>query len=284
METVAEVFTRRNFGHVHPMEDVCSLSPDGRSFAVADGVTRDNYLADDAGPSGATQAAEILCESILSSIDVHVCDGRGLRLGFDRANEQIGKLNQQCGKGIDYRTNDYFGAVAAAAYICDSEHLHFGYVGDCRVFLMSATGERKLETPDDVAPVRSYLAYLKSSGVESQTERSVLIRSRVRNNSLFQDDLGNRPGYGVLTGEAGVKDFYRFGRVDLANGDLIAVFTDGLAPVVEREEFRQLTDAYPWDLDGRELQRRLADLCDHLAMTDLGIYGDDKALVLVRCK
>lgn len=276
-------FTQQNCGRAHPMEDVAALGAHDRCYVIADGVTRDSYSATEIASSGSAAAATIFCESVLSFLKSSSCDDDCLNLAFDTANQQIGELNRANGKGTDPISNDYFGAVGAAAFICDEGHLHFGYVGDCRIVVGGEKG-KILETPDEVAPVRAYLSYLKAHGLESRDMRSRLIRSQVRNNASFHDASGHPAGYGVFTGEAGVRDFYRIGRVSLSSNDLVLLFSDGMAPIVELDEFVHLINGFPELYARRDLQERLGLLCHGLSGAEPEKYGDDKALILVRCK
>jgi serine/threonine protein phosphatase PrpC len=283
MNISTAIFTQQNYHRKHPMEDVAALGTNRHSYALADGVTRDSYSPAEIRYSGSAKSAKIFCESVLSSLKNANCDDDSLRHAFDRANRGIGELNRADGKGTDPIDNDYFGAVGAAAFICHERHLHFGYVGDCRIIVYGENG-KILETPDDVAPVRAYLSYLKSHGMESKDTRSRLIRSHVRNNANFHGASGQQPGYGVFTGEIGVRDFYRVGRISLGNYNLILLFSDGMVPVVERDDFLRLINGFPERYEGRELQERMDLLCSTLGTLEPESYGDDKALILVRCQ
>lgn len=269
----------------HPMEDFCLVGPTGRAFAVADGVTQDRYTPTDfPNRSGAARAARLFCETVVA------CTGRNLRCdsdsvlrpAFDEANRSIWQLNEAAGiaQPLNFLEHDYFGAVGVAAFLCDDEvgHLHYGYVGDCRLVVLGTHGATKLETPDQVAAVGGYVQVQRFPSVLEQRR---VVRSTLRNKPPLTYAQGRVAGYGVFTGEAGVRQYYRFGQCRLQEGDHVFLVTDGFFPMLADPACTRLFESFVSEGDRVALRRRLARLCDRLAAA-AARFADDKAVVYFR--
>jgi serine/threonine protein phosphatase PrpC len=265
----------------HPEEDFYLIGHDQRIFAVADGVTRDRYTN---SWSGAAVAARLFCQLVIESLDMNrqdlsICE---FKRAFDRANGAIRSINEEAGiwHNTDYLENDYFGAVGVAAAICQDNCLYYGYVGDCSLVLLDSHGAVRFTTDDQVAPVRQYLDTLRSSSVMSPAARRWLVRSQIRNNSHYTDEAGTYIGYGVLTGEDGVRDFYRFGMERLNAGEVVILSSDGFAPLLAqsalREEIGQLAAH-----SGRCIEA-ITRAHSELSLVRPGILRDDITAVITR--
>lgn len=271
----------------HPMEDYALVSNSRRAFAVADGVTRDLYPDGGyPGESGAAEAAKIFCQNVVAHLEQYSsCDGDGsLRRAFDEANWRILELNERYGmpQRVDFLGNDYFGAVGAAATLCEEDFqstLRYGFVGDCRVMAIGAEGEKRLETPDEVDSVHRYM---ETVHFPSKQEASRFVRSFLRNSAEKVVANGRVVSYGVFTGEREVRHYYRFGKIPIREDDVILLFSDGLAPIYSTPAFQGLLKTYLRDSNGDKFREHLSELCCSLADENPREFGDDKTLLLVR--
>jgi serine/threonine protein phosphatase PrpC len=270
----------------HPMEDYCLIAACKCSFAVADGVTRTKYAKDDfPDNSGASQAAKLFCEVVTKHVTQHLedrprCSDDLLREAFDEANRRIFTLNKEAGiqEHLDFVDNDYFGTVGASAYFCGEGHLHYGYIGDCRVVVFNSQHETKLQTPDQVEKMKSYL---RRRSWEGKLRNRHLLHSTIRNNVDFVDEDGKTVGYGVLTGEQKAASYYRFGSLSVDPGDLVFLHTDGLSHFFSVPEFLGVFWTYIKDRDRHKFHTSISDICQRLGKSDPKKFGDDKALIFL---
>jgi serine/threonine protein phosphatase PrpC len=270
----------------HPMEDFCLTSDDGRIFVVADGVTRDTYERDDhPHGSGSAYAAELFCRRVLveltTSLSHHDDD---FAHAFDAANRDISDLNRLNADRIptDYLEDDLYGAVGLAAVVADDDSgqsVRYGYVGDCRIAVARPDSSIVIDNPYSLERLYAYLAKWRGGTPE---ERRRFIRANLRNNSRAIDPAWRTASYGVFTGEEDVRAYYRFGRIALEDARGLLIFSDGITPLVEDEEF--IAAVYSF-LDGGTadtFRERFQEVCQRAARADPRTFGDDKTLILIR--
>ena len=266
----------------HPLEDCFHIGASRLSFAVGDGVTRDSYdAADWRNGSGAAKAASLFCHAFVNvTDDYRSCDdGSLIRRALDTANQVIGELNElpRSRKLRDPVDNDLFGAVGVGAYICHAGHIHYGYVGDSALIVFDSDLTPTFRTKDQLRPLRRYFG---QPSARATPDIRRLVRSKIRNNSEFRDDHNHAVGYGVLTGELGVRDFFSVGQQSFPPGGLLVMISDGFLPFLELDEFAELLSRFR--REGRFPTEQLSALCDSLSTSDVRRYGDDKTLIVAR--
>lgn len=262
-----------------PNEDAFLVSEKAQVFAVADGVTQAHFADGSyAYPNGAKESANIFCRTVVGcleetlsyviarsgatpacrqaggnpgvgapTLDRHAHPAGSLAMtntmseAFDRANEKIMELNIR--EGIDKKMNyveyDWFDTVGVAGVILNNK-LYYGFVGDCGLAVYSAQdgpaiGWKKVfQTEDMVAPaVARFREQYKNYKDFSVNERMLIMHRDFRNNPNMQ-------GYGSFSGEEGVKKYYAFGSRELGKGDMIVLYSDGIVPYLEDENFIEI--------------------------------------------
>ena len=239
----------KNWKNLKPMEDSFGFSQDGNRIVVADGITRDpkgmpilpsmrnligmaNFFINYPRPSPAKVAANLCSETFVKSSEKN--SGEILK----EANRIIKEFNsryfQQNGD-LDYLENDYPACVASGVVV-EGEKMNWGFIADCGVAVFDKNGNRKFQTKNegpnsngsiDEDIIRRYKLKF------SQPEGRRLIRSRYRNNP------GNALAYGALTGEQTAEHYIQTGELKLSDGDLIAVYSDGVEDALKYPEFEK---------------------------------------------
>lgn len=204
-----------------PNEDYFLVSPTGKIFAVADGVTRTklpNGLYPN--PSGARMAAETFCQEAVSSLEGNIFSEKALVEAMNEANKEVFFLNEKQGvlKKLDYLVNDFFCTCGVIAAI-QEENLLYGYVGDCGITVFDKQGVCKLVSKNDVKPLE-------------ELREKISFESKEKKRLFWRKELRNRPdsklgSYGVLTGEKAVSNYYHAGKIKLEKNDLVILYTDG---------------------------------------------------------
>lgn len=207
---------------------------------VVDGITRDpigsselsvysqkDFLNKYPRPSGAEIAAKEICKTF------SIVNG-SLKDRLIQCNEEVKKLNDKYIKHCDYLQNDYYGAVASCIQIRNNI-LKYAYICDCGVIVYNSLGNIKFQTEDDKKLYSD--SYINQLGISwNLPETRVIVRRDFRNNlDNIQD--GRCVSYGALTGEKSANDFIRYGELQLSQGDLILVYSDGFANFLHDAEF-----------------------------------------------
>ncbi len=210
-------------------EDFSIFDNEKEYIVVADGVTRDVY--EKYGKSPAYNAAKLAVTSCASCFVKPVKDSRkAIKGGFEKANEKIRELNKKenlWGEGNnDYLDRDLAGTCLACILKRENK-IFYGYVGDCRIFKVSK--DKKLFITKDVVKE----AKLKFPKIKDKEKKIVLIRKERRNNPKSPHKT-----YGVLTGEKEAlnKKYFGVGDFSYKKGDIVGVFSDGVAPFVEKDK------------------------------------------------
>ncbi len=207
---------------------------------VADGITRDpigisdfskcnekEFLEKYPRPSGAELAAKKVCESFSNSKGT-------LKERLLIANKDVKKLNEKYIKNCDYLENDYYGTVASCISIQDNI-LHYAYICDCGVIVYDKEGKIKFKTEDDKELYSD--PYINKIGIPWHLpEARKNVRSKYRNNLNNIVD-GKCVSYGALTGEDEAINFIKEGNINLNNGDIIIVYSDGLTHFLNDKDF-----------------------------------------------
>lgn len=207
---------------------------------VADGITRDpigisdfskctkkEFLEKYPRPSGAELAAKVVCETFSKTTG-------SLVDRLIKSNENVKKLNEENIHECDYLENDYYGTVASCISI-QEDILKYAYICDCGIIVYDKNGNIKLKTEDDKELYSD--PYINKIGIPwNLPEARRIVRSEYRNN-LKNNIEGKCVSYGALTGETSAIGFIRSGQLELADGDIIIVYSDGLTYFLSDKEF-----------------------------------------------
>jgi hypothetical protein len=144
--------------------------------------------------------------------------------------------------------------------------------------VQAADGATTLQTADQVAEMK---AYLHASGQDHLRRSRRALHTQVRNNLDFRDAAGRLRGYGAFTGEPGVSAYWRVGMIDVQEGDVLALFTDGVAPYVDMPEFTAIVRMFVGDRNHSTCAMQLSRLFDRWSGREGAEFRDDKALIVV---
>lgn len=271
------------YGHLTPPEDSISFR-DG-VFAIGDGITRDpsshmdfkkqnieEILADYPNPSGARFVADIFCEAFVESGNKDVSRSEIIRR-FIQANRKIAQLNKKSIKKVDYLVNDFYGSAAAGAVLSKGK-LFWGVIADCGVIIFSKTGKRKFQSPNSMAIFERFTKNGKIKFKWETAEGRKLVRSQYRNNPK-QMINGVCASYGALTGEKTAEAFIYTGVEDIANGDLIVVYSDGFEPLLKHPKFFKTV----YNKSESIFEQKLIPFSLGLAKADYEKYGKERSLI-----
>ncbi|HTE57488.1 MAG TPA: hypothetical protein VK694_02000 [Verrucomicrobiae bacterium] len=247
----------------HPDEDARAWR-DNR-FAVFDGITL-LHQQPYPDPSPAAAAAQAGCQAVLDT----PLDAQGpektLRHMAAEANRHIKQLNQFLNiteQTVDYLAVQYAAAVGAYGFIQD-DTLHCAQLNDCEVMVLNKQGDITFRLETDTGPVNAYLRHLQDTHhfAASSPEEHQYARKNVINNTQLEFQ-GVPIRMGVFTGQEVAEQFITIGQHQLAPGDTVLFYSDGMLPFVDNPAFRKYlaTAADFKDLDSfhRSLGGRLAE-------------------------
>ena len=262
-------------GYDFPIED--QYYANENEAIVADGITRDpigmsdfskftkkEFLERYPRPSGAELAAKEVC-STFSKTTGSLVDR------LIEANRSVKRLNENSINECDYLENDYYGTVASCISIEDNI-LNYAYICDCGIIVYDKDGNVKYKTPDDKELYSD--PYINKIGIPwNLPEARRIVRSEYRNNLNNIID-GKCVSYGALTGEENAIDFIRTGRLELADGDIIIVYSDGFSYYLTENEF--INNIINFNKDSFE------KYIEEKSKEDYEKYGKEKTLVMFR--
>ena len=230
-------------------------------FVVTDGVSR-SFQEKYPSPS----PAKVVAEFVATSIGLHLIAGVDIVTAFKTGNKAAYFLNKVFGfLNTDYLFNDLAGCVASAITVHDKT-FKYGFIGDCGVARLNQKGELVWHTPDQVAPVVATFKNLISE--TAMNDRLVRIRRDFRNKPSADHST-----FGVLTGEKKAMDYVRTGEIEFEKGETIILYSDGVFPFFEDQEFRQVL------LLGNK--RKITQYLK--ANSSPTKNNDDKTLIILKC-
>lgn len=258
-----------------PIEDQFYASD--KEVIIADGITRDpigisdlskcsakEFLEKYPRPSGAYLAAKEICDTFSKT------DG-SLKDRLVLCNKDVKKLNDKYIKDCDYLQNDYYGAVAACIHI-ENNILKYAYICDSGVIVYDHLGNIKFQTKDDKESYSDY--YIDKISIPwNLPEKRVIVRRDYRNNTDNVQD-GICVSYGALTGEESAIEFIKSGSLELKNGDIIVVYSDGFTNFLHEKEFISHLIGF----NKEEFEKYI----NSKSMDDYDKYGKEKTLVLLK--
>lgn len=243
---------------------------------VVDGITRDptaiyklskltkeEIIKLPKHPSGAELAANTIVDTFYKS------EGTLLNK-FIECNKAVKELNKLYIPECDYLENDYYGAVASCINIKENK-LHYAYICDCGVIVYDKIGNIKFQTIDD--KVKYSNPYTKDLGSWKLPETRINIRKNYRNKP---DNIINNQcvSYGALTGEEEAISFIRTGIINIDEGDIIIVYSDGMINFLNNPDFINLIINFD--------KIKLENYINKLSIIDYEKYGKEKTLVVIK--
>lgn len=250
-----------------PSEDAFFTDEQHTVFAVADGVTRRGYQGDYPQPSPARLAAEQVVNDFAQTLPALKENNEvDFKVAWKSANQRVRQLNQELGlwDHCDYWANDFAGAVASCL-VLTADTFRYGFIGDCGVAQLAASGELVWHTPNEVHHIEPYVIPDEAS---KHTDKLLAWRKEYRNNPTAA-----HPTYGVLTGEDTALEYVRTGTRSVNAGEVLAVYSDGIEPFLYHDAtFRKLA-----------AQLRSAEIKKYVEERSTPERnGDEKTLLLVK--
>ncbi len=226
----------------HPTEEAYRVDTEIGAIAVADGVTRDPMKYLPSGflgklkfmwyypkPSPAKKSADIFCETFpLVLKDFDTKDEKAVRKAIEEANNRIGYWNTQNIPNVDYVTNDFAGCVASGT-VEQKGIISWGFLTDCGVAIFDEKGNLRFRTESE-DPHRLDKYIWQDSQIEGKSWNQPEVRVRIR--SHYRNNPNEKHSFGVLTGQKEAMSYVRAGTQEIRPNDYLAVYTDGLEPII----------------------------------------------------
>ncbi|HMM20472.1 MAG TPA: Stp1/IreP family PP2C-type Ser/Thr phosphatase [Selenomonadales bacterium] len=194
-----------------------------------------------AGEVASQLAAATLQKCVLSQTD------QPAAAALNKAIEQANTLIYRMAKEKNELSG--MGTTVTAAYV-DEAVLYWGHVGDSRLYLV------------------------RDGELQQITEDHSLVGELVRSGSISAEEALTHPHRNILTRAVGTSDQVRVdsGAIDLREGDVVLLCTDGLTNMVPDEEIRDIL------LDGANAVEALIDRANAAGGLDnitviAGVYG-----------
>lgn len=235
--------------------DAWSADRENMIFSVADSPLRfltrfsREYPTEDFGYRAASTycaGVERLARKCLSGKEF---SEKNMRQCLVSANADIAELNAKIGKKYDDPLNYDVAETVGASAVIHNGNLYFGMLEDCYVqVLRGKKYENILKIKYRIKKSARYMDRMLAGGnFERNMDKSLKSRvgkqiwepfwcNMLRNNTEIVDENGNKIGWGCFTGEKEAGDFFQVGSLKLEKGDLIAVFSDGMIPVLSNYE------------------------------------------------
>ncbi len=233
----------------HPVEDSYKINKEGKIISVADGVTRDpmeylgnglfdkiNFTLKYPKPSPAKIASNIFCDTFEKVLEnFYIRDEKSVKEAFKEANNEIKKWNKENILSLDYILNDFAGCVASGI----SEQrgvISWGYLTDCGIAIFNTKGDLRFRTEDE-GPHRLDKIFLLDDKIKGKSWSQPEVRKRIR--SHYRNNPDEYYSFGVLTGEESALNYVRTGSEEIAPGDFLFVYTDGMEPIISSGDFSE---------------------------------------------
>ncbi len=230
-----------------PREDWFAFDAEHGVAVVADGVTRDTGLhlpyskslfgkvftaVKYERPSKAGEAARRCVAHAHGFMSVQVEQGtynaRVPWFSLEFANRMIGEYQHELGLNpgsVDYGRNNYAGCVAAAARRVPGE-VHWSYLADCGIAVVSHRGDLVYKTPDAGPDVENTERW-RHPELEGKVWDDPAARQFIR--KTFVNKPEQPHSYGTLTGEYAAVSYLCGGTFPVEERDHVFLYTDGIA-------------------------------------------------------
>jgi len=222
-----------------PNEDYFIADDSNGIYIVADGVTATPRSGDKyPNPAGGQLAARMFCEEVYKHLlfnkkAIETKSVEIVKQAISLANLKICSLNQAHNryKEANFADKDYFGTVGTVV-VATNERFSILHVGDVMALL-----KRKLNidllTNIQTRNVFEYKKKVTETGIINPRDLAITVRRDFRNNINSQGLNGEKVGYGVFTGEEGVRNFVQVCEVPFHENDTLLILSDGLEPLID---------------------------------------------------
>lgn len=229
-----------------PQEDSYFHSIRGGIYVVADGVNHDlKDLTQYPMPSDSYEVAKIICEDVVKNLKVKSYSTESIKEAYLKANEKVQTFNESSELYKNRKNNGFtIGAATTAAVWIKDYNLLYGVLDDCFISVFS---EDLVDHPILKSYVEISAKYLDSHFKWEETETKRHWREDVRNHKITFE--GKEYGYGVIDGREGFEQFLQLGEVNLKEGDLVCVYTDGFIKLIQNKDFIKTLKENPFTLE-----------------------------------
>lgn len=246
---------------------------EGRSFAVADGVSR----TCSSEHTSSRIAARIFCEVTTRAL----AEKKSMSESFVLANKEIETLNRKLSitsETVDYLGRDYLCCVGIAGVLNETPPYRFSYgcIGDCSVLVYDAHLMPKFLSENPIGVLEGF-----REGREFSDKNKKMV--------FWRRDLRNNPSqsfmtYGALTGEPSAMAYLKTGSIDLAWGNVVLLFSDGIYPFIFDVGFRAeivslLLNASDEATKHLRLQKYFEEAGERLRSRGVQNLDDDRTLI-----
>lgn len=201
-----EMFTCKNTkSEDKPNEDLAVFDSEQGIGMVLDGVSRDKENGVYPNPSPARIASQLFAKTILKK------KVSKSSLGIEKIREMICAGNEEIRKYNNELQHRFPAGTVGVVFEIKEDKFYYGYIGDCYASIIR-DGMMKIITECQTTMVAKH----------KQMYSSDEIRFNICNH------INHPCGYGVWDGNEGAIDFVKYGVINLIQGDVILVYTDGL--------------------------------------------------------
>ena len=261
-----------SFVNIHPQEDYFTISKKYPIFVVADGVSI-NYDNEKEYPkrSGAGEVAKIFCETVMAEAEKRYEEfsEADLQEIFKLGNKAVLEYNISQGrteKTINYFDVDLFSATTSFLLV-KGDKAFWWSLCDAGVLLCDKDGIQKFQSPD------GWINFPKNWKEDRGDKEKIILRHKDYRNKV---QAGKLIGYGVVDGEESAIAYLNTGVVDLSEGDLVFVYTDGFENYFGNNDFINIFTAWPADL-----KNKLENFIAKKTAEDQSKYGREKTTLAI---
>lgn len=236
---------------IHPQEDFLLSSNKYPIFVVADGVTLIQFFIEKKpypNPSPAGDVARIFCKALLKAAEdkYESFTESDIKEIFKLGNKSVEKYNQEHGRTkemVDFWNNDFYAATAAFAIIKDNI-VYWGSV--CDSYVAHFHGKNlSFRSPDCNAKTEAETSPFAEDSSDQKAKAKYTWS--IKRNGI--NDAGKLVGYGVVTGEEAANRYLNFGKFEVKQDDLIAIFTDGFEDYIHLPKFISIFKDWPHNIE-----------------------------------
>ena len=220
-----ETFTLRNTRAVDkPNEDLVIFNRENGIGLLLDGVSRDKENGIYPNPSPALIASQLFSDTVISEIMSNAQLGiEGIQSAILAGNKRLQLYNRELGHRFPAGT-------VGIVFTIENNRLHYGYIGDCYAGIIR-NGMMRVFTECQTRMVAEYHGRFSSDE----------IRFEICNH------ISHPCGYGVWDGNCNAMDFVNYGTINLDQGDILLIYTDGLEKEISGKNTLELAST-PLDI------------------------------------
>ncbi|OHA04091.1 MAG: hypothetical protein A3J58_02540 [Candidatus Sungbacteria bacterium RIFCSPHIGHO2_02_FULL_52_23] len=262
-----------------PNDDFYAYLEREQVFAVADGVSRTWKHGDPEELRSAKPAAASFCEELTRRL----AEKKPVTEAFARANAAVKQVNLCVGitsQTVDYLVRDYLCCVGVGVKL-EGNRLWYGCLGDSRVMVCGSDLSIKWMSLDTVEKPEKFRDQRVLDWDLNEREKWQLWRETLRNPSRRWEMT-----YGALTGEEQALEYLETGSIELACGDVVLLFSDGVTPFISdpRSSFLAqirdlLQDRADRDVCEARIKEYLKAATESLALQKVENLNDDRTFI-----